>query len=78
MGRHPLSVKTFWQMGVVLPCTDNTLAIWITGSFSASGKWPLRPYGEGEGGGKMGEKEMREGGGGEGGMELLLQVVVLV
>mmetsp|Transcript_1223 Transcript_1223/g.3094 ORF Transcript_1223/g.3094 Transcript_1223/m.3094 type:complete len:206 (-) Transcript_1223:429-1046(-) len=44
IGRHPLRVKTFWTMGDFSPYTVTALAIWMTGSFSASGKYPFRPW----------------------------------
>ena len=43
MGAHVLSVRTFLMHGVFAPCTVTRFAIWITGSLSGSGKWPLRP-----------------------------------
>ena len=33
----------FLTLGCGSPCTVSMLAIWITGSISASGKWPFLP-----------------------------------
>mmetsp|Transcript_22779 Transcript_22779/g.77027 ORF Transcript_22779/g.77027 Transcript_22779/m.77027 type:complete len:288 (-) Transcript_22779:652-1515(-) len=43
MGRQPLSVKMASTTLLARPCSCTTHEIWITGSCSASGKWPLRP-----------------------------------
>ena len=40
MGAHFLRVMMLRTMGLLSPCTVTMLAIWITGSFSASGKQP--------------------------------------
>ena len=40
MGAQESSVMTFFTVGLFLPCSVTMLAIWITGSFSASGKCP--------------------------------------
>ena len=40
---HVSSVNTFLKTGAFSPCSVTWLAIWITGSFSASGKTPGRP-----------------------------------
>ena len=42
MGAQELSVITLRTMGLDCPCTVTMLAIWMTGSFSASGKHPCR------------------------------------
>jgi hypothetical protein len=51
MEEHVFRVMMFLTAGVACPCTLTRLAIWITESFSASGKWPcvrgtraLRPH----------------------------------
>ena len=40
MGAQDWSVSTLRTVAVSLPCSVTMLAIWITGSFSASGKCP--------------------------------------
>ena len=39
-GEHELSVKTFLMKGSCSPCFCTMLAIWMTGSLSASGNIP--------------------------------------
>mmetsp|Transcript_34757 Transcript_34757/g.82380 ORF Transcript_34757/g.82380 Transcript_34757/m.82380 type:complete len:221 (+) Transcript_34757:2231-2893(+) len=43
IGAQVLRVKMFLTMGFFEPWTETQLAIWMTGSFSGSGKCPLRP-----------------------------------
>jgi len=45
MGAQEPSVITLRTSGRSLPCSVTMLAIWITGSFSASGKQPCRRAG---------------------------------
>ena len=42
MAAQDLSVITFRTVGFCLPCSVTMLAIWMTGSFSASGKCPCK------------------------------------
>ena len=42
MGAQVPSVITLRTSGLSLPCSVTMLAIWITGSFSASGKQPCQ------------------------------------
>jgi hypothetical protein len=44
IGAQPFKVKITWHRGSSEPCNCTTHEIWITGSFSGSGKWPLRPW----------------------------------
>ena len=44
MDAQDLRVWMFFTRGFFSPCTVSMLAIWMTGSCSASGKWPLRPW----------------------------------